>query len=538
MMREGVLTLPAAELKVLLVLLHLHKSRTKGRRRDETIASVKVSQAKLMEKTGYTRAATISEAVHGLQKAGFVQIVRDRTGSTKRRSVSSEYIVTDPDTRKPLPVTPGNGNVLGSLGLPYFTIPTCLLTSVADWSLANLRGPQARLYIAILWTANRERSNSFERTSGQMYDTAGLTPSTYKKALEGLQRHGLIFVTDGERINSVVIQLCDPFTGEPIHRPDGDERNDPARYKTADGRRLSWNAGTPDEWETMVRDAVPAGKPIRKQTNGDLTIPCPFHDDGTPSCSVSLSKRCYHCFGCHRSGTLRALLAKLTGHSEADSIPWIARGLGKEVAFREPDSKAIAEYVYLDAEGKRVKRVLRFPNGEQGNKVFRQEKWTASGWRAGIKGVGPILYNAHRIATAGTVVIVEGEKDADSITNLHLDGCGGETIGVTSGGMGSWHRKLAKQLRNKVIVVMPDFDPAGEDYAEAVRASLDSENIKYKTVSFAGAGAKDVSEYLVNGHTAEELVQLIDSDWVSTPDETHRAIPNELRHEENHFIPA
>jgi hypothetical protein len=85
---------------------------------------------------------------------------------------------------------------------------------------------------------------------------------------------------------------------------------------------------------------------------------------------------------------------------------------------------------------------------------------------------------------------------------------------------------------------MPDNDAPGEAYAEAVRASLDAENIKYKTVSFAGTGTKDVTEYLENGHTAEELVQLIDSDWVGMPDGTHPATPNELRREDSEFIPA
>jgi hypothetical protein len=61
---------------------------------------------------------------------------------------------------------------------------------------------------------------------------------------------------------------------------------------------------------------------------------------------------------------------------------------------------------------------------------------------------------------------------------------------------------------------MPDNDAAGEGYAEAVRTSLDAERIKHKTVSFAGTGAKDVTEYLAHGHSAEELVQLINSDWV------------------------
>jgi excisionase family DNA binding protein len=348
-----------------------------------------------------------------------------------------------------------------------------------------------------------------------MYDTAGLTSRTFKKALDGLQRCGLIFVSEGERTNALVLHLCDPFTGEPMHTPDRDDRTDSDRYTTTDGRNLPWNGGTDDDWEQIVRDSVPAGQPISKQPNGDVMIRCPFHDDRTPSCSVSLRLRCYHCFGCGKAGTLRTLLAKLTGFTNGGARPRIARELGKEVAFHEPDSNAIARYDYLDARGVPVKQVLRLPDDEHGKKQFLQRRWTPNGWSWNVKGVGPVLYNAHRIATAGTVVIVEGEKDADSITNLHLCGYGGETIGVTSGGSGSWHPKLAKQLRNKVVIVMPDNDAPGERFAEAVRNSLDAENIEHKTVSFAGTGAKDVTDYLANGHTAEELVQLVNSDWVT-----------------------
>jgi hypothetical protein len=56
-----------------------------------------------------------------------------------------------------------------------------------------------------------------------------------------------------------------------------------------------------------------------------------------------------------------------------------------------------------------------------------------------------------------------------------------------------------------------------EAYGEAVRTSLHAESIGYKTVSFADTGAKDATEYLENDHTAEELVQLINSDWVRMP---------------------
>jgi hypothetical protein len=199
-MTDGILMLPTAELKVLVVLLHLHKSRAKRRRRDDTIASVKVGQKVLMKRTGYTRAATISTAARGLQEAGFIEIMRDRTGSTKRGEASSEYFLTDPGTGERLIFPPGNSNIFGSLRMNYFTLPLCVLTSAGQWSWAKLSGSEVRVYITIMWTANLERSQQFERTHAQLRRTAGLTSSTFKNALEGLQRLGLIFASEGEAI--------------------------------------------------------------------------------------------------------------------------------------------------------------------------------------------------------------------------------------------------------------------------------------------------------------------------------------------------
>ena len=40
------------------------------------------------------------------------------------------------------------------------------------------------------------------------------------------------------------------------------------------------------------------------QKGGDWWGCCPFHNEKTPSFSVSSSKKFYYCFGCHASGTV------------------------------------------------------------------------------------------------------------------------------------------------------------------------------------------------------------------------------------------
>ena len=44
---------------------------------------------------------------------------------------------------------------------------------------------------------------------------------------------------------------------------------------------------------------------ITPRGKGDqLKIPCPFHDDHEPSCSVNVERRVYHCFGCEAAGNV------------------------------------------------------------------------------------------------------------------------------------------------------------------------------------------------------------------------------------------
>jgi DNA primase len=44
---------------------------------------------------------------------------------------------------------------------------------------------------------------------------------------------------------------------------------------------------------------------ISPRGKGDqVKIPCPFHDDVEPSCSVNFERRIYNCFGCKAAGNV------------------------------------------------------------------------------------------------------------------------------------------------------------------------------------------------------------------------------------------
>lgn len=510
--QDGSLVLKADSLSVLIVLLSLNKIRQL--RDSEPLATVRVGQKKLTELTGYTNNA-ITKAAKGLGISKFIQIVPNR----KKRGEfgMNEYILCHPQTGEPLPA---HRNVLYANKISYFTFPLCVVRErEAHWSLVRLTGSELKLYASMLWIANRARSNEFQSTGAELREVSGLTRPTLTKSIDGLEERGLIWVTGNSKAYDV--HLCDPYTGEPIAEETGLDEDNPANYYViADdrrSRRFNANTGNPGQIETVVRSSLPDGEVPIVQGNGDLMIICPFHSDQNPSCSVSPSKQgCFHCFGCGKDGSLSTLIMQLRAVPKYEVIRQRAATAGAEIEYHEPDSKAIARYSYRDEKGKLLKQVLRYPD-VNGKKMFLQRCPAKSGdWKWNTTDLAPMLYNMELLKYANTVCITEGEKDAETVTNLRL-GSQYEVIGMTSGGANSWDDQFAKHLRGKRVVLMPDADEPGAKFAEAVKKSLAAEDIEYREVSFADAGAKDVTEFLEE-HTVEELVRRIGPDWVRMPD--------------------
>ncbi len=62
---------------------------------------------------------------------------------------------------------------------------------------------------------------------------------------------------------------------------------------------------------------------------------CPFHDEKTPSFTVSPSKQFYHCFGCGAHGTAVGFLMDYANLSFVEAIEELADGMGMEVPREE-----------------------------------------------------------------------------------------------------------------------------------------------------------------------------------------------------------
>ncbi len=79
---------------------------------------------------------------------------------------------------------------------------------------------------------------------------------------------------------------------------------------------------------------------------------CPFHNEKTPSFTVSPSKEIYKCFGCGRSGNTISFLMEHEKYSYAETLKWLANKYGIEIeetfqSDEQRQSQQVADSLYI-----------------------------------------------------------------------------------------------------------------------------------------------------------------------------------------------
>jgi len=88
---------------------------------------------------------------------------------------------------------------------------------------------------------------------------------------------------------------------------------------------------------------------------------CPFHDEKSPSFSVSPDKQFFHCFGCQESGSALTFLMKYERMEFVEAVETLAKDLGLTV----PREKSNRNYVEVD---QRIFQAL-----EKAERVYKQQ---------------------------------------------------------------------------------------------------------------------------------------------------------------------
>jgi DNA primase len=84
-----------------------------------------------------------------------------------------------------------------------------------------------------------------------------------------------------------------------------------------------------------IVDVIERYVPLKK-AGANYSACCPFHNEKSPSFTVSQAKQFYHCFGCGVHGTAISFVMEHLGLGYVDAIEELARSVGLEVPHERP----------------------------------------------------------------------------------------------------------------------------------------------------------------------------------------------------------
>src|SRR4030095_10309570 len=79
-----------------------------------------------------------------------------------------------------------------------------------------------------------------------------------------------------------------------------------------------------------IIDVIGSFVKLKKRGTNYLGL-CPFHNEKTPSFTVSPAKEIYKCFGCGKSGNTISFVMEHEKYSYVEALKWLAAGYGIEI---------------------------------------------------------------------------------------------------------------------------------------------------------------------------------------------------------------
>jgi len=166
-----------------------------------------------------------------------------------------------------------------------------------------------------------------------------------------------------------------------------------------------------------IVDVVDKSVPLKK-AGANYSACCPFHNEKSPSFTVSPTKQFYHCFGCGAHGTAIGFLMEYQGVSFVEAVQDLAKNVGLVVPQETRDADRPAQKVvvglqetlqqaanFYKAELKKSPRAIDYlkSRGLSGQIAAKfQIGYAPAGWQ-NLQGVFP-HYDSEALTTAGLVV--------------------------------------------------------------------------------------------------------------------------------------
>lgn len=234
-----------------------------------------------------------------------------------------------------------------------------------------------------------------------------------------------------------------------------------------------------------------------KRNGTGWTARCPAHEDKHNSLSVSLGEDGRILLHDHAGCNVKNIVDAL-GMGLADLFPERSKVVGSP-------SRIERTYEYTDANGNLLYQVVRMSP-----KDFRQRRPDGrGGWTWNLQDVKRVLFCLPQVIkaveTGAIVYIVEGEKDVDHLMSL------GFVATCNVGGAKKWRTEYGTFFKGAKVVVIPDNDEVGRTHAAEVARTLLSAAASVKMLELPGLPPHgDVSDWLQNGHTPDDLRRLVD----------------------------
>lgn len=251
---------------------------------------------------------------------------------------------------------------------------------------------------------------------------------------------------------------------------------------------------------------------LRRSGRGWMAL-CPFHDNtNTPAFSVNMQSGVWFCHaGCGKGGILD-FEQKFSSCDKQAALKQIAEIVGQPQLFLSTGKEPEAIYSYVDANGKEIFQVVRYP----GKRFTQRHKKDDGTWEYKTQDIPMVPYHLDEIICASEVACAEGERDADNLRTILRNQSGKFTATTSPRGAGKWQDRFSPFFTGKKVIIFQDNDDPGRAHALQVANSVYRYANGVKIVSCPDV--KDVSDYLA-AHTVQELIQLVKNTPTWKPEE-------------------
>ncbi len=241
---------------------------------------------------------------------------------------------------------------------------------------------------------------------------------------------------------------------------------------------------------------------------------------GSNSTSVAINRDGWHDFSTEESGSVIDLVALMRFSGDRQMAQeWLGdylhltpkidklapnptRERSRYETLIEDGYREVNRYEYTDIDGDVIHRVLRMEHTDKpGAKEFIQQ---AADGRWTIKHINTVLFNLPGIDASPWVIVVEGEKDAVTLTDLELPAT------TNAGGANKWKPEYSETLRGKDVCILPDNDEPGRRHANLIAGQLVGIAKEIRIITLSSIPKGDVTDWITQEKgSARKLLKLI-----------------------------